>query len=60
MTANVFPYPNDLPPGSQAFARETIKRIETLESNRDSANSDQNATNKGLAASLQSLSEQRS
>ena len=58
MTANVFPYPNDLPPGSQAFARETIKRIETLESNRDSAGSDQNATNKGLAASLQSLSEQ--
>ena len=46
MTANVYPYPNDLPPGSQAFARETIKRIETLESNRNSADSDQNATNK--------------
>ncbi len=58
MTVNIYPQPADLPPGSQAFARETIRRIEELQRNRESDSSDQNATNKGLAASLQTLSAQ--
>ena len=58
MTVNIYPQPTDLPPGSQAFARETIRRIEELQRNRESDSSDQNATNKGLAASMVQLSKQ--
>lgn len=58
MTANIYPYPSDLPPGSQQFARETIKRVTNLEQTLGSGATDQNATNKGLAASLGALTEQ--
>lgn len=52
------PYPSDLPAGSQAFARGVISSLEAIEQSLRVSTSDQVATNKGLAASLQSLSEQ--
>lgn len=58
MTANVFPFPSDLPSGSLPFAREAIKRIEELERLRASDQSSATATDKGLAASVKALSEQ--
>ena len=54
----VFPQPKDLPIGSLPFARETIDRIQRGELTLESTKSELVAANKGLAASLQNLSEQ--
>lgn len=58
MAITPIPYPSDLPPGSQQFARGVIKAIEEIDRSRSVAASDQLATDKGLAASLQALSNQ--
>lgn len=58
MSIKPIPYPQDIPPGSQAFARAVIASIEELNTLRISSASEQLATDKGLSASLQALSVQ--